>query len=441
SCASWASSPAVFPSSRCDMFALVDCNNFYVSCERVFNPKLEGQPVVVLSNNDGCAVARSNEVKALGVPMAAPWFKLKDLARQHGIVALSSNYTLYGDMSNRVMQILRGYSPNVEVYSIDESFLQLDGLLGIWKSYDELGQAIRQRVKMWTGLPVCMGIAPSKTLAKLANHLAKKRPEFDSVCDLSALNDRETRNYLSSLDVREVWGVGRRIANRLHGMGIETVQALREAEPKLLRQQFGVVMERTGTELRGFSCLALEEIAPAKKQIISSRSFGAMVITYDELRESVSTYTARAAEKLRRQASTCSGIHVFVQTNPFREQDVQYNNGMTVPLTEATSDTRRLTAAALYGLKRIYRPGYLYKKAGVMLMELAPAAVRQASLFREQDPHSENVMRVIDGLNRDHGRNTIYLASAGIQQGWTALFENRTPRYTTRWDELPIAKT
>jgi DNA polymerase V len=200
-------------------------------------------------------------------------------------------------------------------------------------------------------------------------------------------------------------------------------------------------MERTGNELRGLSCLALEEIAPAKKQIISSRSFGEMVTTYDGLREAVSTYTARAAEKMRRGKSICTGIHVFVQTNPFRAQDAQYNNGLTVPLTEATSDTRRLTAAALYGLKRIYRPGYLYKKAGVMLMELVPETMRQASLFREPDPRSANVMQAMDGLNSDYGRNTIYLASAGIQQRWSALFENPTPRYTTRWDEVPTAKT
>lgn len=422
------------------MFALVDCNNFYVSCERVFNPKLEGRPVIVLSNNDGCAVARSNEVKALGVPMGVPWFHLKELALKHGIVALSSNYTLYGDMSNRVMQILRGYSPHVEVYSIDESFLQVDGMLGLWESYAAMGQAMRYRVQTWTGLPVCVGVAPSKTLAKLANHLAKKRPEFNGVCDLSALDPADANSYFSALDVGQVWGVGRRIADRLHDMGIKTVQALRDTEPKLLRQHFGVVMERTCNELRGMSCMALEEMAPAKKQIISSRSFGAMVMTYDDLREAVSTYMLRAAEKMRRQHSACSGVHVFIETNRFRTQDPQYSNGITIPLTDTSNDTRRLIAAALYGLRRIYRPGYSYKKAGVMLMDLAPAAVRQASLFSNPDPRSDKLMQVMDELNLSYGKNTISLASAGMQPRWSTLFENRTPRYTTRWDELPIAQ-
>ncbi|MGZ3237307.1 MAG: Y-family DNA polymerase, partial [Burkholderiaceae bacterium] len=224
------------------MFALVDVNNFYVSCERVFNPKLEGRPVIVLSNNDGCAVARSNEVKALGVPMGTPWFQLKDLAKKHGIIAFSSNYTLYGDMSNRVMAILRDFSPQVEVYSIDESFLQLDGLNGLWASPTAMGQTIRHRVRMWTGLPVCVGIAPSKTLAKLANHLAKKRTEFNSVCDMASLSATETKTYLASLDVGEVWGVGRRIDKRLQDMHIETVQDLRSADPKMIRSHFGVVM-------------------------------------------------------------------------------------------------------------------------------------------------------------------------------------------------------
>lgn len=424
------------------LFALVDCNNFYVSCERVFNPKLEGRPVVVLSNNDGCAVARSNEVKALGVPMAAPWFMLQDLAKKHGIVALSSNYTLYGDMSNRVTQILRSYAPQVEVYSIDESFLQLDGLLGLYGSYEEMGQSIREQVRMWTGIPVCVGTgAPSKTLAKLANHIAKKRPEFNGVCDLSALSERELRAYLASIDVDEVWGVGRRLAPRLQAMGIKSVDDLRCADAKQLRARFGVVMERTIAELQGASCLALEEVAPAKQQIVSSRAFGSMVTTYRELEEAVSTYAARAGEKLRRQASTCAAVHVFVETNRFREDLPQYNNAMTVPLTVASDDTRKLTAAALWGLKRIYRPGYQYKKAGVMLMELASAGVQQLSILAEPDPKSEKIMHVMDAINAEYGRNTLALGSAGFEKPWSTLFQNRTPRYTTRWEELPKASS
>lgn len=422
------------------MFALVDIDNFYVSCERVFNPKLKSVPVVVLSNNDGCAVARSSEVKALGVKMGAPWFQMKDLAKQHGIVALSSNYTLYGDMSDRVMQVLKGYSPSVEVYSIDESFLLLDGLAGMWPSFTDLGQHMRQRIKMWTGLPVCAGIAPSKTLAKLSNHLAKKNPEFDGVCDLNAMSAADVDRYFSKLDVGEVWGIGRRLQVQLIGLGIETVQDLRSSNPKRLRDRFGVVMERTVNELQGMSCLELQEVAPVRQQIISSRSFGEMILTIDGLREAVSTYITTAAEKLRGEGSICNMVSVFVETNRFREQDRQYSNSITIPLTEATADTRRLTAAALFGLKRIYRPGYSYKKAGIVLMEIQSADVRQQLLFKEEDPRSAKLMKAMDALNGEYGRSTISLASSGIQKRWTAKFEQRTPHYTTNWGDLPSAR-
>jgi len=422
------------------MFALVDVNNFYCSCERVFNPKLEGRPLVVLSNNDGCAVARSNEAKALGVKMGAPWFQMKDLAKQHGIIALSSNYTLYGDMSDRVMQVLKGYSPSVEVYSIDESFLQLDGLAGMWPSYTELGQQMRERVRMWTGLPVCAGIAPSKTLAKLSNHLAKKNPEFNGVCDLNAMSAADVDRYFSKLDVGEVWGIGRRLQVQLIALGIETVQDLRTASPKRLRDRFGVVMERTVNELQGMSCIDLQEVAPVRKQIISSRSFGEMVLTIDGLREAVSTYVTTAAEKLRGEESICNVVSVFIETNRFREQDKQYSNSITIPLTEATADTRRLIAAALFGLKRIYRPGYSYKKAGIVLMEIQPAAVRQQLLFRDENPRSAKVMKVMDALNGEYGRSTVSLASSGIQKRWLAKFEKRTPHYTTNWADIPTVK-
>ena len=281
-------------------FALIDGNNFYVSCERVFNPKLEGRPMVVLSNNDGCVVARSAEVKALGVKMGEPWFKLKAMARKHGIVAYSSNYTLYADMSNRMMAVLASYSPRQEIYSIDECFLGLDG----FSHYDLMAHAqkMRQQVKQWVGLPVCVGIAPTKTLAKLANHCAKKGlAGDDGVCDFGQLGKEEYEALLASLPVGEVWGVGRKLTARLNEMGIHTVRQLRDADTATIRRQFSVVLERTIMELRGISCLELEELAPAKKQIMSSRSFGAYVHTLPELEEAVSTYIARAAEKLRAQ--------------------------------------------------------------------------------------------------------------------------------------------
>ena len=421
------------------IFALVDVNNMYVSCERAFNPRLRDRPVVVLSNNDGCAVARSNEVKALGVPMGAPWFQMRDLARQHGIVGLSSNYTLYADMSNRIMTILRGYSPSVEVYSIDESFLSLNGLGGLWESPTAMGQDIRAKVLQWTSLPVCVGVGSSKTLAKLANHVAKKFPLFDSVADFTTMSEARTAWLLQRIDVGEVWGVGRRIGAKLRAMGIATVQDLKDVPPSAMRAHFGVVLERTCNELRGLSCLDLEEVTPPRKEIVSSRSFGSAVITLAELGESISTYAARAGEKLRGQHSLCGAVHVFVQTNRFRDQDEQYSNGITIPLVEPSADNRVLAGAALHGLAMIYREGFKYKKAGIMLMNLQPDTQRQAVLFDAGPDRARSVraMAALDAINERYGRDTVHLGSAGVARRWAMLSENRTPRYTTSWTELP----
>ena len=363
--------------ARLPVFALVDVNNFYVSCERVFDPKLEGRPVVVLSNNDGCAVARSNEVKALGVKMGEPWFKLIDLARTHGIVGLSSNYTLYGDMSNRATAILRDYSPDIEVYSIDESFLRVETVAHLHGGNDAMGVAMKARIRKWTGLPVCVGFGASKTQAKFANHLAKKNPEFNGVCDLTGMTDSARIAWMTKIEAGEVWGVGQRIAARLSTMGVRTVHDLASTAPATLRAQFGVVMERTGNKLRGISCLALEDVVPAKKQIMASRSFGTMVTSMHGLSEAVSWHVDRAAAKLREQASAASAVYVFVQTNRFRVDDRQYCGGTVVPLLDASDDTRDINAAALCALKRLYRAGYSYKKCGVMLMGLTGKAQRQ----------------------------------------------------------------
>ena len=421
-------------------FALVDVNNFYVSCERVFKPSLENTPVVVLSNNDGCAVARSNEVKSLGVKMGMPWFKMKDLARQHGIQAYSSNYALYGDMSNRVTSILRDYSPDLEVYSIDESFLRIETVAHLYGGAIPMGQQMRHRIKQWTGLPVCVGVGPTKTLAKFANHLAKKNDVFNGVCDLHAMTRPERLEWMWGVEVGEVWGVGSRIRKRLAGMGIDTVLDLRNASPKQMRAQFGVVMERTCNELRGISCLELEDVMPPKQQIMSSRSFGAPVETIEELRESVASYLASAAEKLRRQNSVAGAVYVFVLTNRFKEDEPQYNAGITVPMDDATDDTLVLTSAALRGLAAIFRPGFRYKKAGVMLTLLSDKGARQATLF--DDPvareKSEKLMEAMDAINREFGRGTLRSGASGIVQRWAMRAENRSPRYTTRWDELPV---
>ena len=420
-------------------FALVDVNNFYVSCERVFKPRLEGIPMVVLSNNDGCAVARSNEVKALGVKMGTPWFKMKDLAREHHIQAFSSNYTLYGDMSNRVVQILRDFSPDTEVYSIDESFLRIETVAHLYGGAVAMGHQMRERIKQWTGLPVCVGIGPTKTLAKFANHLAKKNPEFEGVCDLHVIPRPERVRWMSRIEVGEVWGVGGRIARRLEVMGIQTVLELRNASPKEMRRHFGVVMERTCNELRGISCLALDDIAQPKQQIMSSRSFGRPVETIEELRESLASYLSRATEKLRMQQSVSAAVYVFIQTNRFNKEE-QYNAGLTVPMPEPTDDTLTLTAAALAGLEVIYRSGYRYKKAGVMLTLLSDKQARQMSIFDHAavTQRSTQLMTTLDTINRDYGHGTVRSGASGFTQGWSMRNENRSPRYTTRWDELPL---
>jgi DNA polymerase V len=420
-------------------FALVDVNNFYVSCERVFKPRLEGIPMVVLSNNDGCAVARSNEVKALGVKMGTPWFKMKDLAREHHIQAFSSNYTLYGDMSNRVVQILRDFSPDTEVYSIDESFLRIETVAHLYGGAVAMGHQMRERIKQWTGLPVCVGIGPTKTLAKFANHLAKKNPEFEGVCDLHVIPRPERVRWMSRIEVGEVWGVGGRIARRLEVMGIQTVLELRNASPKEMRRHFGVVMERTCNELRGISCLALDDIAQPKQQIMSSRSFGRPVETIEELRESLASYLSRATEKLRMQQSVSAAVYVFIQTNRFNKEE-QYNAGLTVPMPEPTDDTLTLTAAALAGLEVIYRSGYRYKKAGVMLTLLSDKQARQMSIFDHAavTQRSTKLMTALDMINRDYGHGTVRSGASGFTQRWAMRNENRSPRYTTRWDELPI---
>ena len=424
------------------MFALVDVNNFYVSCERVFQPQFEHVPMVVLSNNDGCAVARSAEVKALGVKMGTPWFKMKELAKEHGILALSSNYTLYGDMSNRATAVLRDFSPDIEVYSVDESFLRVESVAHLYGGMTAMGQQIRQRVKQWTGLPVCVGCGPTKTLAKIANHLAKKNPEFEGVCDLHAIPRPERLWWMSQLEVGEVWGVGKRIAKRLNAMGVETVLDLRNSSIKEIRAQFGVVMERTCNELRGISCLELEDVAPAKQQIMSSRSFGSPVTTLAELREAVASYVSRAAEKLRAQGSVAAAVQVYIQTNRFKESDLQYSEGLVVPLPDPTDDTRLLTSAAILGLGLIFKPGYQYKKAGIMLTLISDKAKRQQTLFDDplQRAQSAKLMAAMDAINAEFGRNTVRAGATGTEKRWAMRSENRSPRFTTRWDELPIAK-
>ena len=424
------------------LFALVDVNNFYVSCERVFAPKLEDVPMVVLSNNDGCAVARSAEVKALGVKMGTPWFQMKDLAKKHGIQAYSSNYTLYGDMSNRVVQVLRKFTPNLEVYSIDESFLQIETVLKQYPDTIVLGQAIKQQVKDTTGLPVCVGIGASKTLAKFANHLAKKHQQFLGVCDVEAMPKPELYQWMTETSVAEVWGIGRQLAKKLRALEIHTVFDLLQASPQAMRQQFGVVMERLCYELRGTSCLKLEEVAPAKQQIIASRSFGKLVTKQEELAQSVATHAARAAEKLRSQDSVTGAITVFIQTNPFKQNEPQHHQSITIPLADPSDNTVTLTNAALRGLQQIYQSGFRYKKAGVILNLIADKPTIQQSLFEDMESKgkSADLMQAMDAINSRFGNAVIRLAASGTKQEWQMRSNNRSPNYTTQWDELPVAR-
>jgi DNA polymerase V len=417
--------------------ALIDVNNFYVSCERVFNPKLAGKPVVVLSNNDGCAVARSNEVKALGVAMGTPWFKLKDLVKQHGIIGLSSNYALYADMSNRVMSILHTFSPNQEVYSIDESFLDLSGFGS--RDLIQYGQQMRRRILKWTGLPVSVGIASTKTLSKLANHCAKKRSAFNGVCNFNTMTDLELDALLAQLDVGDIWGVGRKLAPQLQALGFNSVLDLKRANPQRIRQQFSVVMEKTIRELNGTVCIELEEISSPKQQIISSRSFGYAVCDYNSLAESITLYVCSAAEKLRRQHCFSGSVYIYIRTSPFKPNDPFYSNGMTIPLICPTDDSRQLVNAALWGLKQIYKPNYNYAKAGVMLGEIVSKLRVQTDLFSqiEASPKSEALMAAMDNINRKIGKASIKLASEGFKRPWRMKQGNKSPSYTTRWEDLP----
>lgn len=417
-------------------FALIDGNNFYVSCERVFNPALEGRPVVVLSNNDGIVVARSAEVKALGVKMGAPWFQLKDLARKHGILAYSSNYTLYADMSNRMMRVLETYSPQQEIYSIDECFLGFDGFPAA--DLSAIGQRIRRQVKQWVGIPVCVGIGATKTLAKLANHCAKKAlAGSDGVCDFGRMQPAELDALFERIDVNEIWGVGRRLTEKLAAVGIATVRDLRDADAVTLGDAFSVMLQRTVMELRGVSCLALEELVSARKQIISSRTFGSYVYTLPELEEAVATYMARAAEKLRGQHSMAGAIQVYIRTNPFKPEHPQYQRGLSFALPAPSADTRTLTRAALWGLRHLFKPGYAYQKAGVMLMELRDANVVQGQLFDARPADRPALMQVIDRANAQWGHGTLRLASEGVRKSWQMRRERVSPAYTTRWEDLP----
>ncbi|UTA81522.1 Y-family DNA polymerase [Halomonas sp. XH26] len=424
------------------MIALVDCNNFYVSCERVFNPSLEGRPVGVLSNNDGCVVARSNELKALGVEMGTAMHLLASHIRRQAVL-LSSNYALYGDMSQRVTEVLGEFSPHVEIYSIDESFVGFQGFEH--KTLEARGQAMRDTVRQWTGIPVCVGFAPTRVLAKVANQAAKKHPAYKQhgVCKLTA-DSETTKALLKQLPVTELWGVARRTGERLRVMGIESAWDLREADPKRIRQRFSVMQERIVWELRGQPSIQLDDMSQPRQQIMVSRSFGRLTNDPRQLREALRHHAARAGEKLRKQRSVTSAIMVFIRTNPFRKDLPQYRQRVVISLERPTDDSREIIAAAVQGLRRLWRKGYAYHKAGLMLLDLSPKANRQLTLETPQTDEaakrSERLMTTMDKLNRELGKGTVQLGLPRKGNAWALRSERRTPRYTTKWNELLVVK-
>lgn len=421
------------------VFALCDVNSFYASCETVFRPDLRGRPVVVLSNNDGCVISRSAEAKPF-VKMGEPYFKQKDIFRHHGVVCFSSNYELYADMSNRVMTTLEEMSPRCEKYSIDEVFCDLTGVRNC-RVLTEFGHELRATVRQRTHLTVGVGIAQTKTLAKLANHAAKRwQQQTGGVVDLS--NAERQRKLMAALPVEEVWGVGRRIAKRLETMGIRTVLQLADTDIRFIRKHFNVVLERTVRELRGEPCLELEEFAPVKQEIVCSRSFGHRITEYEEMRQAICSYASRAAEKLRQEHQYCRFISVFVKTSPFAPDERYYGNNASVTLLTPTQDSRDIIAAATRCLDAIWQSGCRYQKAGVMLGDFYSQGVAQLNLFDENAPrkNSQELMEVLDRLNAEDGRGTLYFAGQGIQQPWQMKREMLSPRYTTRYSDLPTVK-
>lgn len=413
-------------------FALVDCNNFYASCEKLFRPDLKHTPVVVLSNNDGCVVARSREVKALGLKMGAPVFQVRDLIEQHNIACFSSNYALYADMSNRVMTVLEQEAPQVEIYSIDEAFLDLTGIDAV----DDVARQIKAKVDRYTGITVGVGIAPTKTLAKLANHAAKAYPATGGVVDLT---DRERQRRLMALvEIGEVWGVGRRLTKHLQARGLHTALDLADADPKMIRREFSVVLERTVRELNGISCLELESMAPTKQQIVCSRSFGERITQKSELKEALAKYVARAAEKLRQEACLAQVLQVFIRTGVFNPNERHYSNSASVKLSAPCDDTRAFLAAMEPLFESIYRPGFRYAKAGVMLTDFYQPNTYQTDLFHPEEDRerSKNLMDVLDKINRQ-GRGHLFFAAQGVTPQWSMKREFLSPAYTTNWNSLP----
>lgn len=422
--------------SQDTFYCLVDCNNFYVSCERVFNPKLRRVPVVVLSNGDGCIVSRSQEAKDAGIPMAAAVFEYRKLIEQHGVQCLSSNYTLYGDMSARVIEAIQSLAPEVEQYSIDEAFLRLTNT-NEWAAV-AIAREIRERVYRWTGIPVSIGIAKTKTLAKIANEVAKRRRSLDGVHAL--LDDADVNDTLKQAGTQAVWGIGPAVCKRLWSAGIKTAYDLKHTPENWILKTFSICQVRTVRELNGIPCVEMEDAPPPKKEIVRARSFDKLITSLDELREAIASYTARAAEKLREEGSAAGVVGVYIRTSYFRKEPFFTNEGsMTLP--EPTSYTPDLIRSALAVLGKVYRQGPLYKKAGVMMRGIVRADCIQRNLFEEAlAPESNDLMAAIDRLQAQYGKGLITYGSEGLNRRWKPKRGRLSGCYTTRWGEVPVAR-
>ena len=422
------------------MFGLADVNSFYASCEKVFRPDLRARPVVVLSNNDGCVIARSAEAKQLQIKMGMPWFQLKEIQFPEKVQVFSSNYELYASMSARVMSRLEELAPRVEQYSIDEMFLDLTGVEHSM-DLEDFGRQLSQHVYDCTRLTIGVGAGPTKTLAKSAQWASKEWKQFRGVLALTRGNLQRTRKLLSLQPVEEIWGVGNRIARKLNVLGIRTALDLALTNPAFIRKNFSVVLERTVRELNGESCISLEEAPPTKQQIVCSRSFGEKITEYDSLRQAVCQYAERASEKLRKERQYCRHISVFIKTSPFAIKEPYYGNVATEKLLTPTQDTRDIIAAATTALERIWKDGHRYAKAGVMLNDFTGSGVSQLQLFDERPPrpHSAELMKVLDGINHS-GLGQVWFAGRGIAPAWQMKRDMLSPAYTTRWKDIPIAR-
>jgi len=428
-----------FTSQNNRVYALCDANSFYASCEKVFRPDLKDTPVVVLSNNDGCVIAQSKEAKAmLDLYMCRPWFEVEEEAKMLGVVAFSSNYELYANMSNRFMATLRQFSPRQEVYSIDESFLDLTGIKCDLVAY---GQQIKDTVMQWTGLPICVGMGSTKTLAKLANHCAKKQPHMNGVCDFTSMSETDIDNIMQQLPLSKVWGIGGKLEAKLNKLGVHDVLRLKRANPKRIRDEFGVLLERTIKELNGESWLELDETLSEAKQVMSSRSFGARVSSLQELEEAVSFHASNASARLRKHGLYANAVHVFIQNSPFDKAEF-YGASLIAALPSSTDNTLLINRTALWILKQLYKEGIYYQKAGVMLMELVPEGAQQTNLFTQNtsDTKYSTLMATLDSINSKYAKGTIKLASEGIYKTWVMRRSYKSPNYTGDWGELPLAK-